>query len=342
MKNNNPTFKIIKFGELIKSENIYKSYAYTKEELELREYNEENTIPFVSRTELNNCVDGFAVDNGLEKIEAGNAIVIGDTTATVAYQKERFITGDHIVVIRADWLNEYTGLYIVTLLNKEKFRYSYGRAFLKDTIYNTKLKIPFNSEGNPDFEYMEKFIKRLKSAKITTKNKISKKIKLDVNEWKEYNIPTLFDVNAGIYHYKSEYDKGFTPYISATNKNNGVTEYIDLDSDFSGNVITTEKINCMAFFQKDNFCATSDVNILRPKFQINIYIALFISSVINYNENYRWNYGRQCRVNDTKTIKLKLPSKYEPNLEYANDEGYVPDFEYMENYIKSLPYGDRI
>lgn len=342
MKNKKPEFKIIRFGELIKQENIYKSYAYTKEELELKEYNEENTIPFVSRTEMNNCVDGFAVNNGLENIEPGNAIIVGDTTATVSYQKEAFITGDHIVVIRAEWLNEYTGLYIVTLLNKEKFRYSYGRAFLKDTIYNTKLKIPFNSNGNPDFEYMEKFIKNLKSAKITTKNKISKKIELNISEWKEYKIPTLFKVNAGIYHYKSEYDKGFVPYISATNKNNGVTEYIDLEPDFNGNVITTEKINCMAFFQKDNFCATSDVNILRPKFQMNIYIALFISSVINYNENYRWNYGRQCRVNDTNTIKLKLPSKYEPNADYANDDGYVPDFEYMEKYIKSLPYGDRI
>ncbi len=282
MKNNNPTFKIIRFGELIKSENIYKSYAYTKEELELREYNEENTIPFVSRTELNNCVDGFAVDNGLEKIEAGNAIVVGDTTATVAYQKERFITGDHIVVIRADWLNEYTGLYIVTLLNKEKFRYSYGRAFLKDTIYNTKLKIPFNNDDKPDFQYMEEFIKKLKSEKITTKNKNFKKITLNPDNWKEYSIPTLFNVNAGVYHYKREYDSGITPYISATNKNNGVSEYIDLNPDFAGNVITTEKINCMAFYQKDNFCATSDVNILSPKFEINIYIALFISSVINY------------------------------------------------------------
>ncbi len=342
MKNNNPTFKIIEFGELIEPENIYKSYAYTKEELELLDYNEENTIPFVSRTELNNCVDGFAINNGLEKIEEGNAIVVGDTTATIAYQKEKFITGDHIVVIRADWLNEYTGLYIVTLLNKEKFRYSYGRAFLKDTIYNTKLKIPFNSDDKPDFKYMEEFIKKLKSEKITTKNKNSKKIILNPDEWKEYSIPTLFNVNAGVYHYKTEYDSGITPYVSATNKNNGVSEYIDLDPDFTGNVITTEKINCMAFYQKDNFCATSDVNILSPRFENNIYISLFISSVINYNENYRWNYGRQCRVNDTKTIKLKLPSKYNPSLEYANEDGYVPDFEYMEKYIKSLPYGDRI
>ena len=45
MKNNNPIFKIIRFGELIESNNIYKSYAYTKEELELRElYQGQNLI----------------------------------------------------------------------------------------------------------------------------------------------------------------------------------------------------------------------------------------------------------------------------------------------------------
>ena len=25
-----------------------------------------------------------------------------------------------------------------------------------------------------------------------------------------------------------------------------------------------------------------------------------------------------------------------------SDEGYIPDWEYMENFIKSLPFGDRI
>ena len=96
----------------------------------------------------------------------------------------------------------------------------------------------------------------------------------------------------------------------------------------------------MAFYQKDNFCATSDVNILKPKFYLNAYIAIFIISVINFDENYRWNYGRQCRIGDTNTIKIKLPSKYKPSDKLANINGYVPDWKYMENYIKNLPYGD--
>ena len=49
-----------------------------------------------------------------------------------------------------------------------------------------------------------------------------------------------------------------------------------------------------------------------------------------------WNYGRQCRINNTKRIQIKLPAKENENGEY------IPDFEYMEKYIKSLPFGDII
>ena len=49
-----------------------------------------------------------------------------------------------------------------------------------------------------------------------------------------------------------------------------------------------------------------------------------------------------------KTI-IKLHVKYnrdgtifiEDKCRYSK-EGYVPDWEFMENYIKSLPYGDRL
>ena len=69
---------------------------------------------------------------------------------------------------------------------------------------------------------------------------------------------------------------------------------------------------------------------------MNKYIALFITTIINFNENYRWNYGRQCRVGDTKKIKVKLPTIQ------INDGKWIPDFEYMESYIKKLPFGDML
>ena len=65
---------------------------------------------------------------------------------------------------------------------------------------------------------------------------------------------------------------------------------------------------------------------------LNVYVGMFIISIIDFNENFRWNYGRQCRVNDTKSIRVKLPA-----VEIAPNK-YEPDWQFMEDYIKSLPY----
>lgn len=125
-------------------------------------------ISYVTRTDANNgvsmCVQRLDYD-GLEK---ANAITIGDTTATIFFQDHDFITGPHIIVIRADWLNVYTATFIISLLNMEKYRYPvFGRAFTKDLIKQTKLYLPITEKGEPDFDFMEAYIKSLPfSARI--------------------------------------------------------------------------------------------------------------------------------------------------------------------------------
>lgn len=81
---------------------------------------------------------------------------------------------------------------------------------------------------------------------------------------------------------------------------------IDLEPDFSGNKIVIGKVGCNTFYQNNPFSTISDVNILTPRFEITDLIALFIVSVINKSENYKWSYGRQCRVGDTKRKNIKL------------------------------------
>ena len=149
-------WKEFEFGRLIKE--IYKAKAYNKDELDYSETYRDGDIAYVTRTEPNNSVECFVNEHDLDNVEEGNAIVIGDTTATITYQRDRFVAGDHIVVIRADWLNIYTGLFFVTLLRQERFRYCYGRAFIKEIILNTKLKLPVDDKGNPDYKKMENII----------------------------------------------------------------------------------------------------------------------------------------------------------------------------------------
>ncbi|MDE7312856.1 MAG: restriction endonuclease subunit S [Eubacterium sp.] len=88
-----------------------------------------------------------------------------------------------------------------------------------------------------------------------------------------------------------------------------------------------------AFYQSEPFWALDDVNVLYAKdfWRMNKYIAMFIITVIKANK-YRFSYGRKWTIEKMKETTLKLP--------YKNNG--MPDFEYMEEYIKSLPYSDRI
>ena len=152
-------------------------------------------------------------------------------------------------------------------------------------------------------------------------------------EWFSIGDKKLFMVKAGIYHYSHEYSEGNTPYLGATALDNGVCKLIDLDAEFEANTITVGKINCTTFYQPTPFCATSDVNIIKELGgHVNKFTGLFLASVINFSEGYKWSYGRQCRVNDTESIRIRLP--------VAADG--TPDWKWMEDYIKGLPYSDAL
>ncbi len=117
--------------------------------------------------------------------------------------------------------------------------------------------------------------------------------------------------------------------LSATAENNGLCKWINLESEFEAGTITNEKVHCTTFYQPTPFCATSDVNVISLKQgQFNKYVGLFLATIIEFSESYKWTYGRQCRKNDTEKIRIKLPVK-SPGQ---------PNWEWMEDYIKSLPY----
>lgn len=146
---------------------------------------------------------------------------------------------------------------------------------------------------------------------------------IDTSGWKEYLLADYFDIVPGKYHYPDEYEEGTTPYVSASNENNGIGQCISLAPDFEGNCIVTGKVGCTAFYEAEPFCATSDVNVYKPKFDMTPAVGMFISTVINFNENYKWAYGRQCRVGNSKKIRVLLPTT--PSGE--------PDWQYMEDFM---------
>lgn len=352
-------------------DSIYKAKAHTKEELRETEHG----LHFVSRTDVNNGVDISVEYDDYEGIEKKNCITIGDTTATCYYQNEDFIAGDHMVVLRAKWMNERRGLFIRTLFAMETPRYSYGRAYRMELIKTTKMMLPvqYNSDGTPvidanktysddgyipDWKFVEDYINSLHSEPITTKVSGNSILNLETDKWEEFQVSDIFDVKYGINmelntcDETTSYDPEGVAFVARTSENNGVSAYVKrivgkepqpegtITVAGGGSVLST-------FVQRRPFYSGRDLYLLLPKTEISLNMKMFIVTVL-YANQYRYSYGRQANKTLPYLI-LKLPIQRDDNgspvidsgKKYS-DKGYIPDWQFMEDYIKLLPYSDRL
>ena len=158
-------------------------------------------------------------------------------------------------------------------------------------------------------------------------------ISLNIKNWQFFELKSLFTI-AGSKTTPvlelEEYGKGKYPYVTTQATNNGIEGFYDYYTE-DGEVITFDSaVIGYCSYQPLPFSASDHVEKLIAKFKMNKYIALFLVTVFN-QEQYRYNYGRKCSQIRMRKIKIKLPSK-----------NGKPDFEFMEDYIKSLSYSNSI
>ena len=115
--------------------------------------------PYITTQSKNNGVAGsydFYTEEG--NVLTIDSAVLGYCT----YQEFNFSASDHVEKLIPKFkMNKYIALFFVTLINKENFRYNYGIKYNQARIRETIIKIPVDRNNNPDFVYMEKFIREL-------------------------------------------------------------------------------------------------------------------------------------------------------------------------------------
>lgn len=320
---------------------IYKAEAHVKTDLVECSPKSDNAIAFISRTENNNGCDCFVKNLDISGVEDGNAIIIGDTTSTFFYQGDPFVAGDHIVVCRADWINYRTALFVKAVLEKDRYRYSYGRAFKMDLINSAWIRLPQTLSKIPDWQYMSDYIFKLEkaggrgaivNALKTGNSRVGNHVSTE--NWGDFKVSELFDVKKGKRLTKEDQLGGETPYVGAIDSNNGVSNYIGQKAIHSGGTISLSYNGSVgeAFYQPEPFWATDDVNVLYPKpgTKLNQWTGLFICTILR-QEKYRYSYGRKWVLESMNDTILRLPMKKNK-----------PDWDLMERQIRALPYGDRI
>lgn len=168
---------------------------------------------------------------------------------------------------------------------------------------------------------------------------------LNVDEWKEFYLGKLFDIRKGKRLTAADQEDGNNNYIGAIDSNNGVANHIGQAPIHEGNTISLSYNGSVgeAFYQFEPYWATDDVNALYSYYDdFNQYIGLFIATVLR-KEKYKFSYGRKWTLENMNVSIIKLPIQHnadgtpyiDSNHIYSED-GYVPDWQFMEDYMKSL------
>lgn len=333
------------------------------------------TVNFVSRISYNNGVDAV-IDriDGLTPHPAGLLTVSlgGEYLGSCYIQKAPFYTAQNIAIMkpRTPEMTFEVNIFVCSLVKyecKTKY-YAFGRELNTHIRTDFEIYLPvqldnmgmpvidsnnlYSSEGYiPDWKFMEDYIKSLHHKPITTAQYNNSSDNVNVTEWKRFSLGKLFQIKKGKRLTAEDQTEGNNIYIGAIDNNNGVANKIGQSPIHKGNTISLSYNGSVgeAFYQSEPYWATDDVNALYSKYDgFNKYIGLFIVAVIR-KEKYRFNYGRKWTLENMRETEICLPIKrYENNAPVIDDtysyseQGFIPDWGFMENFIKNLPFGDRI
>lgn len=333
--------------------------------------------PYISTTKENNGIAAYVSEYNRN----GNLITLAydGSIGACFYQKNRFFASEKIVTIdiKSGQLNENIAMFLIQILKLEAELYSYGgrKWTVEQQLKNTYIKLPVkdNNAEMPDWNYMGEYISKFNINennivneipdyfltegynkacwyldnvnKKTFENKYGGSLKLNKlnlkeKSWANFKIKDFFVPTQSKGDIKtSELIIGDIPLVSALKENNGIVAYIACGDGkaqlFPSGCLTADMFGHV-FLQSTNFYSVSHgrVNILIPKIHLNIYQSMFVAQMLQYQFNVRNSYSRMLTKEMLEKGDIFLPTD--------ENNSSVPDWEYMENYIKALPFSNNI
>lgn len=291
------------------------------------------------------CIQGGAINNGFiglvskNYIQSRSYILIKTPCLTVArvgtagyvnYWDIPCAIGDKCKALLLKMhTSKFIYLFMQTALNQMQYKYSYGRGLITEKYMNEIIKLPADSNGEPDWLFMENYIKLLHYKPLTTENKPGQAPDLNVKKWKKFALIDLFnEVKIAKSADISNLEDGNIPFVGRTDIDNGIQGFVSPVAVTKGHCITISMVGTnVALYQENDFQASQNIAVLR-KSDITKNMALFICSVINFEMQLKYSYGRTVGKTNIKSMTLNLPADLQGK----------PDWLFMENYIKSLPY----
>lgn len=139
--------------------------------------------PVVVNSAFSNGVGGYT---SLENLEEGNILTFSDTVDanTIFYQEKPFVGYPHVQGMypkgkyKDSW-NKYSLQFLSTILRKCALTkgFDYGNKFRRDIAAKMRIPLPVDKTGNPDWKYMDFFMKHIQHKAECSQDVISRNIR---------------------------------------------------------------------------------------------------------------------------------------------------------------------
>ena len=306
---------------------------------------EDGNVPFVASGNFNNGVLKYLQPKENEILDSGNCITVSPIDGSSFYQEDDFLgrggAGSSIILLYNPNLNLYNGYFIATVIRTVCRKYAYSDMANKDPIGAEKIKLPVDETGNPDFSYMESYMKNLELAvsssltDLQSAKKFGVSSKIDTTEWATFHLYDIFEIDSGTKLDKAKMDTT-TPkinFVGRSNFNNGITQKVN---EIQG--LKPYDAGCLTlalggaylgscFIQEEAFYTSQNVVVLIPKKDISFEAKQFIATAIfkESQNNYR-AFIKELNSHIKRDFVIKLP---------VQEDG-EPDYLYMEEYMNNI------
>lgn len=294
--------------------------------------------PYISSTSDNNGVDAFiGNETGVRKFEDVLTLANSGSVGSTFYQQFEFVASDHVTALKSKNADKYAYLFLSTVVKRLEEKYSFNREINDTRIKREKVILPADKEGNPNFQYMSDFVKKLELDKIQEvleyiyiyiRVKIILEEKVCEISWKDFWIEDICDIKSGVRLTKANQEIGLRPFVGASDSDNGVTAFVSnknksldanvLGVNYNGSVVEN-------FYHPYEAIFSDDVKRLQWKEEIygKKYSYLFLKQMI-LSQKIKYAYGYKFNGERMKRQKIMLP---------VTETG-LPDYDYMTSYMQ--------
>lgn len=125
-------------------------------------------IPRITATDLSNGIAFFTDDLEHKNFRTLENFISISFLGSVFYHKNKASLDMkiHGIKIKNKELNYNIALFLIPLIKKFAFKYSYGYQLSTSVLKNQKLLLPIDSKGNPNYSFMESYMKEIEQNYI--------------------------------------------------------------------------------------------------------------------------------------------------------------------------------